>query len=115
MLKKEINEFLEDINLLTNESDIQEVLKHVTGRDYSKERALKNVISHLVGNAFDWVESDEFNQEQVRELSIILHFLVEIKQMEYISDYELERCINESLINIAKVFGLNPIEIKEVE
>lgn len=115
MLKEEIKEFLEDINLITDESDLQETFKQVSGKDLSRERILKNVIAYLIGNVYRWIECDEINQDQDRELSFTIQQLVDIRQTDFISDYELELSINESLSIIAGIFGLNPIFIKQVK
>ena len=113
--REEVKEFLDDVNLLVNEVDLQKTIEHVTGKEFTKERALKNVISWIVGNVYELIEHGEVNRNQDNELSFIIQQLVDIRQADFISDYELELSINESLSIIAGIFGLNPIYIKQVE
>lgn len=110
MLKQEVKNFLDDINLLVTEVDLQKTIKHVTGKEFSRERALKNVVSYLIGNVYQWLESDEINQDQDRELSFLIQQLSDIKQTGFISEYELELSINESLSVIAGIFEIEEIK-----
>lgn len=106
-MKQEVKNLLEDINLLTNESDLQESIKHVTGKEISRERALKNVVSYLIGNVYQWLEGSEINQDQDRELSFVIQQLSDTSQLE--SEEELQHLINESLSVIAGIFEIEGV------
>lgn len=42
MIEQEVKEFLEDVNLITNESDLQESYKQFSGKDLRRKCILKN-------------------------------------------------------------------------
>ena len=107
-----IQEKLEDIYRVVKFEGIEEVSVQVTGKTVSRHSFLNNLVTHMIGYCYQLIEHYQLTISEDYNVSYVLQALSD-EEPETLRDTEF--LLEWAISKLAYAFGLDTIEIKEVE
>ena len=107
-----IKEKLEDIYRVIKVENIEIITEQVTGKKMNRHSFLNNLVTYMTGYSYELIESYQLTTSEDYNVSYVLQALSD-EEPETLRDTEF--LLEWAISKLAYAFGLDPIEIKEVE
>ena len=103
---------LQDIYRVIKVENIEDITKHVTGKALGRKQFLDNLVTYMTGYCYELIENYQLTSSEDYNVSYVLQALSD-EEPETLRDTEF--LLEWAISKLAYAFGLDPIEIKEVE
>ena len=110
--QKLIQEKLEDIYRVVKFEGIEDVTAQVTAKKMNRHKFLKNLVTYMTGYCYELIEHYQLTSSEDYNVSYVLQVLSD-EEPETLRDTEF--LLEWAISKLAYAFGLDTIEIKEVE
>ena len=110
--QKKIQEKLEDIYRVIKVENIEDITSRVTNKTVSRHSFLNNLVTYMTGYCYELIENYQLTSSEDYNVSYVLQALSD-EEPETLRDTEF--LLEWAISKLAYAFGLDTIEIKEVE
>lgn len=107
-----IQEKLKDIYRVIKVENIEDITSRVTNKTVSRHSFLNNLVTYMTGYCYELIENYQLTSSEDYNVSYVLQALSD-EEPETLRDTEF--LLEWAISKLAYAFGLDPIEIKEVE
>ena len=107
-----IKEKLEDIYRVIKVENIEDITSRVTSKTVSRHSFLNNLVTYMSGYCYELIENYQLTSNEDYNVSYVLQALSD-EEPETLRDTEF--LLEWAISKLAYAFGLDTIEIKEVE
>lgn len=107
-----IQEKLKDIYRVIKVENIEDITSRVTNKTVSRHSFLNNLVTYMTGYCYELIENYQLASSEDYNVSYVLQALSD-EEPETLRDTEF--LLEWAISKLAYAFGLDPIEIKEVE
>ena len=107
-----IQEKLKDIYRVIKVENIEDITSRVTNKTVSRHSFLNNLVTYMTGYCYELIENYQLTSSEDYNVSYVLQALSD-EEPETLRDTEF--LLELAISKLAYAFGLDPIEIKEVE
>ena len=107
-----IKEKMQDIYRVIKVENIEVITEQVTGKALGRKQFLDNLVTFMIGYCYELIENYQLTSSEDYNVSYVLQALSD-EEPETLRDTEF--LLEWAISKLAYAFGLDPIEIKEVE